>query len=137
MQYLGEDKYEIFIGERYITFTYSEIINFLQDTKTYLEKMDCVYIHDFSLKDILNDLQNTYKDKVLENNNKDYKIAKRTSNLKKINRKKQRGYNPNSKIKQLFKKYYDDTKTKKEVFTQISKELKISFKAVEKAFYLN
>ena len=46
-----------------------------------------------------------------------------------------RKYNKKSYIKSLFKKYYDENKTKKEVFTKISLELKISYKAVEKAYY--
>lgn len=46
-----------------------------------------------------------------------------------------RKYNKKSYIKSLFKKYYNENKTKKEVFTRISLELKISYKAVEKAYY--
>lgn len=52
-----------------------------------------------------------------------------------IKPRKFRKYNKSSSIKSLFKKYYDETKTKKEVFTQISLELEISYKAVEKAYY--
>lgn len=46
-----------------------------------------------------------------------------------------RKYNKKAKIKSLFLKYYDETKTKKEALTRISLELKLSFKAVEKAYY--
>ena len=49
--------------------------------------------------------------------------------------KNTRVYNKREKIIELFKSYYDDKKTKKEVFIQIADELNISFKAVEKAFY--
>jgi len=104
MHYLGDDKYEIFIGGRFIELTRLEIITFLEDAQYFLEDLGYVNINHSSLDEILDE------------------------NI--------RGYNPNTKIKQLFAKYYDDTKTKREVFTKISKELKISFKAVEKAFYL-
>lgn len=46
-----------------------------------------------------------------------------------------RKYYKKSYIKSLFQKYYDENKTKKEIFTKISLELKISYKAVEKAYY--
>jgi len=46
-----------------------------------------------------------------------------------------REYNKNKKIKMLFSRYYDETKTKKEVLKKISEELNISYKAVEKAYY--
>lgn len=90
MQYLGNERYEVFTGTRFIELTDEEIINIL-----------------FEISSITQ-----YKD--------DYH---------------QREYNKRSKILNLFKKYYDSTKTKKEVFIQIAKELNISFKAVEKAFY--
>lgn len=46
-----------------------------------------------------------------------------------------REYNKSDKVKRLFKKYYTATKTKKEIFLIISKELNISIKAVDKAYY--
>ncbi|PHO12569.1 hypothetical protein CPG38_06895 [Malaciobacter marinus] len=46
-----------------------------------------------------------------------------------------REYNKNKKIKMLFNSYYDETRTKKEVLEKISKELNLSYKAVEKAYY--
>lgn len=45
-------------------------------------------------------------------------------------------YHKNKKIKKLFKKYYTASKTKKEVFQQIALELQITYKAVEKAYYI-
>ncbi|ATB70389.1 hypothetical protein SJPD1_2293 [Sulfurospirillum diekertiae] len=95
----------------------------------------------------LNDLDGYLEDDILDNYEEElneqgyFKEDEEQQEIKstkqeKCNKKQQRGYNPNLKIKQLFAKYYDDTKTKREIFTKISKELKISFKAVEKAFYL-
>ena len=46
-----------------------------------------------------------------------------------------RAYNKSNKIKQLFKKYKTATKTNKEIFSIIAKELNISIKAVDKAYY--
>ena len=215
MHYLGDDKYEIFIGSRFIELTRLEIIAFLEDTDYFLEDMGYANINHSSLDEILNELKEAYEDKedffddlfgfictidefevfkhgyidlltcprkLRDKAWKDYRIIdlseieetskyedrndfldvlfslfceineskvlenkgeyskelnnRPTTKQEKCNKKQPRGYNPNPKIKQLFAKYYDDTKTKREVFTKISKELKISFKAVEKAFYL-
>ncbi|AKF25822.1 hypothetical protein YH65_10820 [Sulfurovum lithotrophicum] len=56
------------------------------------------------------------------------------NNIKKHAQNK-RAYTPQTKILKLFKEYYSINKTKIEVFRQISKELNISVKAVEKAYY--
>lgn len=215
MHYLGNDKYEIFIGGRFIELTKLEIITFIEDTQYLLEELGYVNINHSSLDEILDELEETYEDKkeffddlfhfigtidkfeMLERGYIDFLICPRelkdkawedyriidlseieeayqyedrdrfldvlfslfceineskvlenkgeyskelnnrpTTKQEECNKKQPRGYTPNPKIKQLFAKYYDDTKTKREVFTKISKELKISFKAVEKAFYL-
>lgn len=46
-----------------------------------------------------------------------------------------RGYHKKGFIIELFNKYHNSTKTKKEVFMQIANELNITVKAVEKAYY--
>lgn len=46
-----------------------------------------------------------------------------------------KGYNKREKIIELFNQYKSKNKTKSEVFRQISNELKITYKAVEKAYY--
>lgn len=46
-----------------------------------------------------------------------------------------RQYNKREKIISLYEKYKTHNKTKADVFREISKELKITYKAVEKAFY--
>jgi len=64
-----------------------------------------------------------------------YAVSNNIIRSKKTEKIYNRKYYKNEKIKKLFKKYYKKTKTKKETFEQISKELEISFKAVEKAYY--
>lgn len=49
--------------------------------------------------------------------------------------KPSRPYNKREKIIKLFNKYKTNDRTKKDVFKKISKELNISYKAVEKAYY--
>lgn len=49
--------------------------------------------------------------------------------------KEKRPYNKNDSIQTLFKKYKSKDKTKSTVFRKIAKELNISYKAVEKAYY--
>ena len=62
-------------------------------------------------------------------------ITNSNKNISLFKLQKVRKYNTNKKILTLFKKHYNDSKTKKEVFEIIAKDLKISFKAVEKAYY--
>lgn len=49
--------------------------------------------------------------------------------------KPKQNYNKKDKIIMLYNEYYSNQKTKKEVFEKISKKLKITIKAVEKAYY--
>ena len=100
---------------------------------------------DEELKDklieyIINDEE--LKIELLDNIDTNNLIDKSKSNLKKntVNRKhkgknKKRNYNTNNKIKKLFIKYYDETKTKKDILQKIADKLNITYKAVEKAYY--
>lgn len=151
---LGNGKYKIFLGTRFIELTENEIVYFLEDAQYFLENNleDLGYfnIHHHPTDEILLELKKHYPEDIIyditsvfedELNEQGYFLEdeeqEETESTKQEECKKQpRGYNPNLKIKRLFAKYYDDTKTKREIFTKISKELKISFKAVEKAFYL-
>lgn len=83
------------------------------------------YELDYQFLDIINE---QLKDK---NENED-KTIRKTIKKKTI---KKRNYNTNTNIKNLFDKYYNDTKTKKEIFELIADELSLSVKAVEKAYY--
>ncbi len=179
MIYLGHGKYKIFLGNRFIELTESEIFYFLEDTQYFLENhledLGYVNIHHHPTEEILlklkencceidmiDNITSIFEDELMDNdyiqmsnleqhednildsykeelNKQGYfknKTTQKVSNSKENVTKNQRGYNSNKKIKQLFKQYYNEARTKKEVFIQISKELNISFKAVEKAFYL-
>lgn len=81
------------------------------------------------------------KDLILTKNELDL-IIHQFNNNSKLHQTKQeislfskRKNSKNKKIKDLFEKYYNSTKTKTEVFNTIANELNITFKAVEKAYY--
>ena len=83
------------------------------------------YELDYQFLNIINE---HLKDKK-ENEDKTTKQTKKKKTIKK------RNYNTNAYIKILFDKYFNDTKTKKEVLELIADELSISYKAAEKAYY--
>jgi len=105
MFYIGADTYECYLGNKVIELTTYEI--------------------------------NELFDKAIRNDVIDLNEYKRVDDTKKVKPtiSKTRKYNKHKKIMELFKKYYDDTKTVKEVLEKIALELGISFKAVEKSYY--
>lgn len=115
MIYLGNDKYQIFTDTKSIELSVDDIKSIIQS-----------YIIDLYKRNELVDFFDDYTD-FLESIQNPKMYSKYKSNKRKYHKK--------ILILELFNKYHDDKKTKKEVFIQIAKELNISFKAVEKAFY--
>lgn len=64
-----------------------------------------------------------------------YLLAKEYFTIEEDQREILRPYNKKEKIISLFNEYKTNEKTKADVFREISTELNISFKAVEKAHY--
>ena len=92
--------------------------------KIYLSDKDLI-LTKYEIEQIV-ESYNSYQENLYDNTNNN------SINLFKLPK---RQYNNNEKIKLLFKSYYQITKTKKEVFLIIAKELNITIKAVEKAYY--
>lgn len=124
MTYLGDEKYEIFLGTRFIVLTQEEIKYFFDEINNsfYEELLDT----DDDTDDNEGDKSNQREKNIYRPRNNDTKP--------KVERKK-RSYNKHQAILKLFNQYYCEEKTKKSVFKKISDELQISIKAIEKAYY--
>lgn len=115
--YLGGENYKVKIGNIEIQLTEQEIDTFIKSIAHMISDeliQDIIQDREYDVSDLFNDDDDDDDD--------DYY-------------KKTRVYNKREKIIELFNSHYDNKKTKKEVFIQIAKELNITFKAVEKAFY--
>lgn len=125
MQYIGNQMYKIFIETKPMELSKNDIRQIISEYISLLDDVELIDIIEESIDQI-------YKlhDPLIG------KLARQVvdASLKHIPKTK-RSHNKKDHILRLFNEYHVDIRTKKETFEQIARELNITLKAVEKAYY--